>query len=79
MKQLHVIQMTLAEIQSKSDRVTFAEGLIKQLPPEHEGRNTWLINYGKSDEAKVLRNRWELENSRALEWDPNTESSKPIS
>jgi hypothetical protein len=24
----------------------WAELLIKQLPEEHEGRNSWLLNYG---------------------------------
>lgn len=41
-----VIALTPAEIQSKFSRVKWAEGLIKQLPADHEGRNSWLMNYG---------------------------------
>lgn len=43
------------EIQSNFDRMSFAEKLILQLPEEHDGRNTWLLNYGKSDFAIKLR------------------------
>jgi hypothetical protein len=39
------------EIQSGSTRVDWAEGLIKQLPADHDGRNSWLLNYG-SDAAE---------------------------
>lgn len=39
------IQLTPAEIQSGLDRVRWAEGLIRQLPETHEGRNSWLLNY----------------------------------
>jgi hypothetical protein len=37
------IQLTKAEIQSGHDRVRWAEGLIRQLPADHEGRNSWLF------------------------------------
>lgn len=40
------IELTAAERQSGLDRVRAAEGLIKQLPSDHDGRNTWLANYG---------------------------------
>ncbi len=40
-----VIRLTPAEIQSGSDRVRWAEGLIRQLPETHDGRNSWLLNY----------------------------------
>jgi hypothetical protein len=33
----------------------WAEGLILQLPEHHDGRNSWLLNYGQSDEAKVIQ------------------------
>lgn len=49
------IRLTLAEIQSGLDRQAAAEGLIKQLSKDHDGRNTWLLNYGQGEEAKVLR------------------------
>ena len=39
--------LTKAEIESGLSRVKWAELLIKQLPEEHEGRNSWLLNYGK--------------------------------
>jgi hypothetical protein len=38
--------LTKAEIESGLSRVKWAELLIKQLPEEHEGRNSWLLNYG---------------------------------
>lgn len=41
------IQLTPFEVQSGLDRVRFAEGLIRQLPADHDGRNTWLLNYGQ--------------------------------
>ncbi len=40
------IPRTAAEKQSGYDRVKWAEGLIRQLPETHEGRNSWLLNYG---------------------------------
>lgn len=39
------IKLTPAEIQSGHDRVRWAEGLIRQLPVDHDGRNSWLLNY----------------------------------
>lgn len=35
--------------------VRITEGLILQLPKNHDGRNTWLINHGLSGEAAMLR------------------------
>lgn len=46
---------TPAEIQSNHDRQKWAEGLILQLPPNHDGRNSWLLNYGRGVEAEKLR------------------------
>lgn len=37
---------TFHEVQTGLDRVRYAEGLIRQLPEDHEGRNTWLSWYG---------------------------------
>ena len=45
------IEFTPHEIQSGSTRVDWAEGLIRQLPETHDGRNSWLLNYG-SDKAE---------------------------
>lgn len=44
------ICLTKPEIQSGFTRVQWAEGLIKQLPKHHEGRNSWLLNYGRGQE-----------------------------
>lgn len=41
------ITLSPAEIQSGHDRVRWAEGLIQQLPADHEGRNSWLMNYAR--------------------------------
>jgi hypothetical protein len=30
------------------DPISWAEGLIRQLPVDHDGRNSWLLNYGSS-------------------------------
>lgn len=37
---------TAHEVQTGFDRVRYAECLIRQLPEDHEGRNTWLSWYG---------------------------------
>ena len=57
------VALTAAEKQSGFDRLRFAEGLIKQLPENHDGRNTWLLNYGRGEEAVALRDR------RGIGWD----------
>ncbi|MAX82384.1 MAG: hypothetical protein CL843_19670 [Crocinitomicaceae bacterium] len=51
------IKLDAAELQSGMDRIVYAEGLILQLPKTHEGRNTWLLNYGKGEEAQSLRKK----------------------
>ena len=50
-----VIHLSKMEIQSGSSRVRNAEGLICQLPETHEGRNSWLMNYGVGKTAKDIR------------------------
>lgn len=40
-----VIELTPIEIQSGLTRVKWAEALIRQLPEDHDGRNSWLLNY----------------------------------
>lgn len=42
------IELTPHEVQSGLDRLRFAENLIKQLPDNHEGRNSWLLNYSST-------------------------------
>jgi hypothetical protein len=49
------IKLTPAERQSGLDRQRHAELLILQLPTDHDGRNTWLLNYGVGREAAMLR------------------------
>lgn len=46
---------TRPEIQSGMDRQKWAENLILQLPIEHNGRNSWLLNYGRGEFAETLR------------------------
>lgn len=58
------------EISSGLDRVRFAELLILQLPADHDGRNTWLLNYGKGEEAENLRKSRREEAA----WDDRTDS-----
>lgn len=62
------IKLNEAEIQSGYDRVSYAENLILQLPSDHDGRNTWLLNYGISKEAKKFRK------SMGLKLDKKTKS-----
>lgn len=53
-----VLLLSKAEVQSGSTRQKWAEGLILQLPDTHDGRNSWLINYGVSEEAEARRAAW---------------------
>ncbi len=57
------ITLSPAEVGSGLSRIRFAEGLIAQLPKDHEGRNTWLLNYGIGKEAYLLRS------DRQIAWD----------
>ena len=47
------IRLTRPEIQSGLDRVRFAELLIRQLPEDHDGRNSWLLNYATPKPREV--------------------------
>ena len=58
------IKLSNAEMQSKFSRVRWAEGLILQLPKEHEGRNSWLLNYGNGEEAKKIREKHKVKMTR---------------
>lgn len=55
------IKLTNVEIRSKLNRQHIAERLISQLPENHDGRNTWLLNYGIGDEAVKMRKTRGLE------------------
>jgi len=62
-KEKHImkkIKLTTAEIQSKSTRLDWAEGLILQLPENHQGRNSWLLNYGVGKCAREFRKNLNL-------------------
>lgn len=43
------IPLTKAEIQSGHNRVQWAENLIRQLPTGHNGRDSWLLNFGTKE------------------------------
>ncbi len=58
------IKLSKAEKQSGISRVSHAEGLILQLPKTHDGRNTWLLNYGYRQEAVSLRKERGIEMSK---------------
>lgn len=45
------LKLTPAEVQSGYDRVRWAAGLIRQLPENHDGRNSWLLNHGEASKA----------------------------
>lgn len=51
------IELTPHEVQSGLDRVRAAENLIIQMPDDHDGRASWLLNYGHGDEAQAMRAR----------------------
>jgi len=51
------IQLTPFEVQSGLDRVRWAELLIRQLPEGHDGRNSWLLNYGSREAQSGLAER----------------------
>lgn len=69
------IQLNPAELQSNSSRIKWAEGLILQLPWNHEGKNSWLMNYGQSEVAITIRKA--LVDSKYV-WDEKTESIQLI-
>lgn len=62
------IKLNQVEINSHHTRIDHAEVLILQLSENHDGRNTWLLNYGKSEQAVELRK------VRSLKWNETTES-----
>lgn len=65
------ITFNAAELQSKSSRIKWAEGLILQLPYYHDGRNSWLLNYGTGEEAVLMRKE---RHPKELQWDDETDS-----
>jgi hypothetical protein len=68
---------TAAEIQSGMDRQKWAENLILQLPAGHDGRNSWLMNYGRGEVANTLRKERKLPfYQMSLAANPPAESSR---
>ncbi|AFM54783.1 hypothetical protein B620_gp05 [Croceibacter phage P2559S] len=67
-----VIKLSTYEIQSGLNRVKAAENLIKQLPAEHEGRNTWLLNYSTSGSSQSKRDE------KGLKFNADTQSCETI-
>jgi hypothetical protein len=63
------ITLTGHEVQARSTRQKYAEGLILQLPKDHDGRNTWLLNYGVGEEAVKIRER------NGAIWNPVTQAA----
>ena len=39
------------------DRQVWAANLIRQLPETHDGRNSWLLNFGENGEDDEARNK----------------------
>lgn len=48
-------RLTALEAQSGLARVYLAEQLIEQMPPDHDGRNSWLLNYGRREAGIAKR------------------------
>lgn len=69
------INLTPAEIQSGFTRSEWAEKLLLQIPETHEGRNSWLMNYGVSLEAVEIRARHQKENpDGCFSWNQQTQA-----
>lgn len=60
-----IVCLKETDIRSGDNPMLYAERLIKQLPMNHDGRNTWLLNHGVSEEAFELRKDYEKENECA--------------
>lgn len=65
-----MLMFNRVEVKSNLNRVRNAEGLILQLPEDHDGRNTWLLNYGSGEEAVKMREE------RGIKWDDKTQSAE---
>jgi len=50
------------------DGMRWAQGLIEQLPPTHDGRNSWLLNHGTGDESDWLRAEHARYNEACRNW-----------
>lgn len=59
---------------NSNDPIGWAEGLIEQLPTNHDGRNSWLMNFGIGHAAYVIRKQDE----RSFFWDINEKRFKVL-
>lgn len=57
------------------DPLRFAEGLIEQLPDDHEGAINWLMNHGEGDKAGKLRKKYRQTRRIVLESTGNIRQS----
>lgn len=57
----------------------WAEGLIVQLPDTHEGRNSWLLNHGKGDEAMRVQEHHAMRLSHVVTQSDRRETLPPAS
>ena len=67
------IKLTKSERRSGFNRLMWAECLILQLPEDHEGRNSWLLNYGIRCAARKLREQHPLE----MTWSAKHRAANP--
>lgn len=66
------IKLNKHELQSGINRQHWVEALILQLPNTHDGRNSWLLNYGIGEEAVSKRLK------KGIKWDKATESAETV-
>jgi len=59
------------------DPLRFAEGLIEQLPDDHEGAINWLMNHGEGDKAGKLRKKYSHPQTRRIVLEETGETRKP--
>lgn len=71
----HYILLTPHEIQSGHNRQMSAEKLILKLPDNHDGRNSWLLNYGTGEVAAGLRKN---RPAGEIKWDWGTQAAKTV-
>lgn len=65
----------ISRLEEAEKALAWAQGLIEQLPPNHEGRNSWIMNHGVGPTTEELRDWWARNRSTvpAPKW-PDTRS-----
>lgn len=58
----NVINLTQGETGANLNRVRWAQALIEQLAPRHDGRDSWLLSYGVGEKYQHMRD------ARNLPW-----------